>query len=195
MLRKNPAFCARRNELAPLRWDDVDLQWDSITIRDKADSKGGQEGTRTVPLTPYCKALLLGLRQSGVRRLDGTTPKASPWVFVSPTAASGHITEPRIAHNRALDAVGLPPLSLHGLRRSFGTLAEWVEVPTGVVAQIMGHKPSAIAEKHYRRRPLDLLRMWHTKIEAWILEQAQVEIPAKQEGKITPLVRKALTVA
>ena len=31
----------------------------------------------------------------------------------------------------------LPPLSLHGLRRSFGTLSEWVEVPAGIVAQIM----------------------------------------------------------
>ena len=39
----------------------------------------------------------------------------------------------------------------------------------------MGHKPSAIAEKHYRRRPLDLLRMWHVKIEAWMLEQAGIE--------------------
>jgi hypothetical protein len=45
------------------------------------------------------------------------------------------------------------------------------------VAQIMGHKPSAIAEKHYRRRPLDLLRMWHTRIEVWILEQACIEQP------------------
>ena len=51
----------------------------------------------------------------------------------------------------------------------------------GVVAQIMGHKPSAIAEKHYRRRPLDLLRMWHTRIEASILEQAGIEQP--EEGQ------------
>jgi len=54
-------------------------------------------------------------------------------------------------------------------------LAEWCEVPVGVVAQIMGHKPSATAEKHYRERPLDLLRMWHTRIETWILEQAGIE--------------------
>lgn len=76
-------------------------------------------------------------------------------------------------------------LSLHGLRRSFGTLAEWVECPVGVVAQIQGHKPSATAEKHYRRRPLDLLLMWHTKIEAWILEQAGIEQPG--EGQATGL--------
>ena len=41
----------------------------------------------------------------------------------------------------------------------------------------MGHKPSALAEKHYRRRPLDLLRLWHTKIEGWILEQAGIAQP------------------
>ena len=178
---------ARRNELAPLRWEDVDLQWDSLTIRDKAASKGGYDGTRTVPLTPYCKALLLGLRKSNVRRLDGTTPEISPFVFASATSATGHITEPRIAHNRALGDAGLPPLSLHGLRRSFSTLAEWVECPAGITAQIMGHRPSAIAEKHYRRRPLDLLRMWHTKIEGWILEQAGIEQPAveAQQKSIT----------
>jgi intergrase/recombinase len=49
----------------------------------------------------------------------------------------------------------------------------------GVVAQIMGHKPSAIAEKHYIRRPLDLLRMWHVKIESWVLKQAGIDfVPA-----------------
>ena len=46
----------------------------------------------------------------------------------------------------------------------------------------MGHKPSATAEKHYRVRPLDLLRQWHTKIEAWILEQAGIEQPAEDGG-------------
>jgi hypothetical protein len=45
----------------------------------------------------------------------------------------------------------------------------------------MGHKPSAIAEKHYRRRPLDLLRSWHVKIEAWILEQAGIEQASSEE--------------
>lgn len=94
--------------------------------------------------------------------------------FSSKASASGKIVEPRIAHNRALKSGKLPHLSLHGLRRSFGTLTEWIEVPTGIVAQIMGHKPSALAEKHYRRRPLDLLRKWHVRIEAWILEQATI---------------------
>lgn len=179
---------ARREELAGLRWDDVDFQWQSMTIKDKV------EGKRTIPLTPYVAGLLRDLK----RRSDTPPPEwrilhgqrirnsldawePSPWVFASKTAASGRLTEPRAAHNRALAAAGLPALSLHGLRRSFGTLAEWVECPAGVSAQIMGHKPSALAEKHYRRRPLDLLRMWHAKIEAWILEQAGIEHAHQEE--------------
>jgi integrase len=74
------------------------------------------------------------------------------------------------------------------LRRSFGTLSEWVELPAGVVAQIMGHKPSATAEKHYRRRPLDLLRQWHKKLEAWILTEAGLPVPAE---KAKPALRVA----
>lgn len=172
---------ARRNELTGLRWEEVDFQWNSITIRDKV------EGARTIPLTPYLANLLRDLQRRNetpptVRRLNalkeaGKPWEPSPWVFSSPTSASGRLEEPGVAHRKAIAAAGLPPVSLHGLRRSFGSLSEWCEVPVGVVAQIMGHKPSATAEKHYRERPLDLLRMWHSKIETWILEQAEIEQP------------------
>jgi len=155
---------ARRNELAALRWADVGFQWKSLTIRDKV------EGERTIPLTPYVEHLISWL------------PRRNAFVFSSPTAASGRIEEPRIQHVKALAAAALPALSLHGLRRSFGTLSEWVEVPAGIVAQIMGHKPSAIAEKHYIQRELDLLHLWHVKIEAWILEQAGIKFVPVQAG-------------
>ena len=96
------------------------------------------------------------------------------WVFRS-NSKSGKIIEPRSAYNRALVLAELPHISLHGLRRSFGTLAEWVEVPTGIVAQIMGQTQRS-CRKHYRRRPLDLLRKWHEKIETWILNEAGITI-------------------
>ena len=157
-----------------------------MAIRDKVD------GTRTVPLTPYVTELLLGLQLLNNKKPDekilkrmaarGKTWKPSVWVFSSETAASGRLQEPRIAHNKALEAAGLPSLSIHGLRRSFGTLAEWVECPAGISAQIMGHKPSALAEKHYRRRPLDLLRAWHTKIEGWILNEAGITQPTEADA-------------
>ena len=187
----------RRNELTALRWEDIDFRWNSLDIRDKAESKGGEDGRRTIPLTPFVRSLLLNLK-----RINETPPpkhrilngrkiendlaawKPSPWVFFSRTSESGHIEEPRMAHDRAVKAAGLPHLSVHGLRRSFGSLAEWCECPVGVVAQIQGHKPSATAEKHYRVRPLDLLRMWHSKIESWMLEQAGIQLrPASEVGQ------------
>lgn len=84
-----------------------------------------------------------------------------------------------LAHDKACTVAGIEGLTLHGLRRSFGTLTEWLETPAGIVAQIQGHKPSATAEKHYRVRPLDLLRLHHERIEAWILEQAGVQFDAE----------------
>ena len=150
---------ARRNELASLEWIDVDTQWHTAIIKDK------EEGNRTIPLTPYVELLLNNL------------PRKNKYVFPSPTAKSGRLTEPRKAHQAVIENAGIPNLSIHGLRRSFGTLAEWVECPAGISAQIMGHKPSAIAEKHYRRRPIDLLRKWHTQIEKFILDEAGIPQP------------------
>ena len=173
---------ARREEIARLRWADVDLDPGSMQISDTV------EGTRTIPITPYVKSLLLEQKRRNtapVVNMKGTAIRPpSPFVFPSTTAAAGYLVEPRIGHNKALEVAGLPHMTIHGLRRSFGTLAEWVEVPDGIVKQIMGHKPSGIAEKHYRRRPIDLLRKWHSKIEGFILEQAGIAQPKADSGKV-----------
>jgi integrase len=147
---------ARPGEVLSLRWEDINTQWKGISIRDKV------EGTREIPATPYMLHLLAAL------------PRRNEWVFSSSSSASGCLTEPNNPHTRACKAAGLDGLTLHGLRRSFSSLTEWLETPTGVVAQIQGHKPSATAEKHYKVRPLELLRLHHEKIESWMLEQAGV---------------------
>jgi integrase len=151
---------ARRGEVLALRWVDVDTQWKGLNIRDKV------EELRIIPLTPYVESLIAVL------------PRRNERVFSSPTSASGGITDPRKPHTLACMAAGLDGLTVHGLRRSFASLTEWLDVPAGVVAQIQGHKPSATAEKHYKRRPLELLRLHHEKIEAWMLEQAGVQFDA-----------------
>lgn len=152
---------ARPGEVMTLQWQDINTQWKGITIRDKV------EGERVIPLTPYVAHLLAAL------------PKRNEWIFSSPTSASGYLSEPTYPHTVACKVAGLDGLTLHGLRRSFKSLTEWLEVPTGIVAQIMGHKPSATAEKHYTVRPLELLRLHHEKIEAWMLEQAGIVFDAK----------------
>lgn len=153
---------ARRTEVLDMTWKDVDTRWNSLNIRDKI------EGERKIPLTPYVADLV-----DALPRLQ-----KNPYVFASPTAKAGRITDPRAGMDVACDAANIEGLTLHGLRRSFSSLTEWLEVPTGVVAQIQGHKPSATAERHYKRRPLDLLRVHHERIERWILEQGGFPAPS-----------------
>lgn len=155
---------ARAGEVLALRWNDINSKWRGMTIRDKV------EGTRVIPLTPYVSQLLASL------------PRRNEFVFSSTVSAGGTLVIPRNPHNDACKVAGIEDLTIHGLRRSFKSLTEWLEIPAGVVAQIMGHKPSATAEKHYTVRPLDLLRVHHEKIEAWILEQAGIMFNAKTES-------------
>ena len=145
---------ARRGEMQALKWVDVDFQWQKLNIKDKV------EGNRTIPLTPHLASLLQPL------------PRINEYVFSSPASKEGYIIGMTKPHLSAVKNAGLPHISIHGLRRSFATLSEWAEPPVGVVAQIMGHKQSAIAEKHYIQRSIDFLRMHHTRLETWILEQA-----------------------
>lgn len=171
----------RPGELLDLTWDDIGWTWHSLTIRDKV------EGDRTIPLTPYVESLLASLPRVprckwvfASARLAVSKGGAAPnWVV---TSASGRIAHPTSIATKVAAAAGVQGLTLHGLRRSFRSLSEWLEVPVGVVAQIMGHKPSATAEKHYTVRPLDLLRVHHERIEAWILEQAGIPLPAKKRS-------------
>ena len=152
---------ARPTEVLDLQWKDINYQWKGLTIRDKV------EGERVIPLTPYVWHLLAAL------------PRRNEWVFSSASAKGGRIVIARNNHHDACAVAGIDGLTVHGLRRSFKSLTEWLEIPAGVVAQIMGHKPSATAEKHYTVRPLDLLRVHHERIEAWILEQAGIVFDAK----------------
>ncbi len=156
---------ARREELASLTWANVDFRWRKLTLADKV------EDTRTIPLTAYMAHLL------------ATLPRHGPYVFAS-TGKAGRITDTRASHARALQSAGIERLTIHGLRRSFSLLGEAAGAPSGAIAQVMGHKPSATAEG-YRPRSIDALRPFLERIEAHILQLAGVQFDAQAEpGKL-----------
>lgn len=146
---------ARREEMAALTWANVDFQWRKLTIADKEDA------TRTIPLTPYLAQMLAAL------------PRVGPYVFAG-TGKTGHITDARNSHTKALQDAGIGHLTLHGLRRSFATLGEASGAPEGAIAQTMGHKPSAVADG-YKPRSIDALRPFLEHIESYILQLAGVQ--------------------
>lgn len=189
---------ARREELAALRWEEVNTQWRGLDLKDKIEER------RAVPLTPHVAHLLVGLPRrngwvfSNAQALAGDTKNAArrarhharkgiqaPEGDVSIGSASGRLVDPSIAHRRACAAAGLGRLTLHGLRRSFASLCEWLDIPGGIGAQIQGHAPQGVREQNCTRRPLDLLRVHHEKIEAWILRAAGVEFDAKAARLVT----------
>ena len=152
---------ARREELAGLTWANVDFRWHKLTIADKV------EATRVIPLTPYMAWLLAGL------------PRVNAFVFSSTMSASGRIAEPRAPHTDVLADAGIPHVSIHGLRRTFSLLGEAAGAPAGAIAQVMGHKPSAIAEG-YRPRSIDALRPYLALIEKFILDKAGIVFDAQK---------------
>ena len=156
---------ARREELAAMKWADVDFQWRKLTIADKV------EATRTIPLSPYLAQLL------------ATLPRSNEFVFAS-TGKAGRIADTRASHAKALQSASIEGLTIHGLRRSFSLLGEAAGAPAGAIAQVMGHKPSATAEG-YRPRSVDALRPFLEQIEAHILALAGVQFDPKAEpGKL-----------
>lgn len=153
---------ARREELAGLKWADVDFHWRKLTLADKVDA------TRTIPLTPYLSHLL------------ATLPRANEYVFAS-ASKSGRLSDTRASHSKALQSAGIDALTIHGLRRSFSLLGEAAGAPAGAIAQVMGHKPSATAEG-YRPRSIDALRPFLGSIESFILERAGVAFDPAAAG-------------
>lgn len=161
-------LCGPRSEsMRTLTYSQLDFKWKTISIWDKVE-----QADRIIPMTPYVEKLFNQLPRN----------PESDYIFWSDQSKSGHITDIRKGYYKALEDKGLPKFTVHDLRRSFSNLAEWLEIPTGVVAQIMGHKPSATAEKHYKDRPVDLLRLHHTKIENWILKEAGVIAAEENNG-------------
>jgi integrase len=162
---------ARREEMAAMKWADVDFQWRKLTIADKVES------TRTIPLTPYLAQLL------------ATLPRINEFVFAS-TGKAGRIADTRASHANALQSAAIEALTIHGLRRSFSLLGEAAGAPAGAIAQVMGHKPSATAEG-YRPRSVDALRPFLAQIEAHILKLAGVQFDAEAEPGKLALVQAA----
>ncbi len=153
----------RPGEARALTWDDIDTRFKTITF---ADTKAGE--SRTIGLTTYVAQLLDSL------------PRTSSLVFA--TQAGKKLSQCHKQLQRVAEWAGIDYVSEHGLRRSFGTLAEWCDLPSGVTAQIMGHKPSAIAEKHYRVRPVGMLREFHARIERFIIENAGLSLENGQSN-------------
>jgi integrase len=138
----------RISEFLALRWGDVDLAGGWLTVRkSKTDA-----GRRKVKIRAVLRDVL-----AGQRPLD-----ADPAAFVFGTAAGKPQNASNVRRrvlgkaveraNERLQEAGeapLPPLTPHGLRRSFASLLYGIGEPPPVVMQEMGHTDPALALSIY----------------------------------------------
>lgn len=113
----------RRNEAACLTWDQVDLRARLLTLTENKASR-----TLQLPLSDYLLDLLVARRAIGL---------AGPWVFPA-NSRSGHIEEPRAALEVVAEACGIW-VSVHGLRRTFITIAESCDLSAYALKALVNH--------------------------------------------------------
>lgn len=167
----------RPGELRSLRWSDIES--DRITIRrtmtrdaDDRPTVGSQTKTgriRTVALTPAAADALKRWRkrqaelQMAARRWD-----PAGYVFTSQYGGPLSATTWQKRHKRLIDALKVPPITLHGTRHTFATISLERNVHPKIVAEMMGHSSIETTLNRYSHVRLDLQQAAANALDAAI---------------------------
>ena len=148
----------RRSEVLGLRWRDVDLQTGLLSVRWVRTTVGYRVVEKSPKTADSCRTLSIGaldgllelLRELQVqRRQDGVpcspddylvlNPEGEPW---HPNVLSAHLTD-FVAQRH------LPPITFHGLRHTFASMANSARVPMYQISRAMGHSSPSITQRIY----------------------------------------------
>ncbi|WP_282027622.1 tyrosine-type recombinase/integrase [Ruegeria faecimaris] len=144
----------RRNEIASLRWEYLDLPGQALHI---PKTKNGDP--LDLPLSDYLSNLLLNRK-----RVVGK----SPWVFPS-CGRSGHLVETKKFTQRVTERSGVA-FTLHDLRRTFITIAESLDIPHYALKRLLNHRLSGDVTAGYIVSDTERLRAPVTAVSTKILE-------------------------
>ena len=189
MTRENKTGCdyllttlltgARKVECSKLHWSELLDERERLTRSwvdlDKGTvffykTKNGLD--HLLPIGPCLVNLLRRRQEEAAERFgeEGVTHAARKWVFPARNKQSraGHYKEAKDLLERIRDIAGIPVLTRHDLRRSFGTVLEALEAPLSVSKRFMNHGQ---AETHNRYTQAEWERMkgWMERIEESIL--------------------------
>ena len=172
----------RREEIVGLTWACVDFRQKRVEIRHVRTSAGNavvekQPKTATSRRTLHMPEELeetLGRerdRQWKLREFLGHTYPNQGYVF---SLEDGNPVRPNYASDlftKFIRANGLPPLTLHGLRHSFASIANAKGIPMYDIGKALGHSSPATTSKIYTHLldpdHRDLLeRMWEREEDA-----------------------------
>lgn len=168
----------RREEIVGLTWDHVDFNNKKIEICEVRTSAGKEVVTkepktatskRTLYMPPEIEDVLLREqeKQQKFKEFFGRAYQDSGYVF---TYEDGRAFRPNYASDlftKFIKDNNLPPLTLHGLRHSFASIANAKGIPMFDIGKALGHSSPATTSKIYTHL-LDadhrdmLQKMWET---------------------------------
>ena len=149
----------RRNEIASLRWDHIDLDGRALHL---PKTKNGDP--LDLPLSSYLVDLL------AKRKAIAATSK-SPWVFPS-ASASGHLVETKKFSDRVTARSGVA-FTLHDLRRTFITIAESLDISHYALKRMLNHRISGDVTAGYIVSDVERLRAPVAAVAARIVSLSQ----------------------
>jgi integrase len=156
-------------ELRGLRWGDVDLTGELVTVR-RSKTEAGE---RVIPLTPDAIAALMEMRERAALLGDVLSGH-----FVFPACENGHVhpTRPqtswRTAWRKLTRAAGLPQLRFHDLRHQAITELAESQANEEIIRSIAGHVSPRMLH-HYS----------HIRLEA---KRRALEVLSQPGGSIRP---------
>lgn len=149
----------RRNEIASLRWEHIDLRERALHI---PRTKNGD------PLDLPLSDFLVGL----LRERQGQAG-TSPWVFPS-TGRKGHIVETKKFTARVTERSGVT-FTLHDLRRTFITIAESLDIPHYALKRLLNHRLSGDVTAGYIVSDMERLRGPVSLVAAKVLKNVAAD--------------------
>ncbi|MGL4637187.1 MAG: tyrosine-type recombinase/integrase [Beijerinckiaceae bacterium] len=150
----------RRNEIATLRWEHIDLIGRTLTV---PATKNGDP--LVLPLSDFLVDLIAGRRE-----MVGQ----SEWMFPGP-GVTGHIVETKSFTRRVSEASGVS-FSLHDLRRTFITVAESLDIPAYALKRLLNHRTDGDVTGGYIVMNVDRLRGPVDRVAARIQELAETKV-------------------
>lgn len=150
----------RKGELLGLRWEDVDLESRTLTVRQALVSVKGkavigppktQRSRRTIPLMLQAGDALLYRRhqQEREREAAGTAWQDSGLVFTTPLGGLIHPQNLRRAIESAVKKAGVRRLTPHGFRHTFASVALASGIHPKIVQEMLGHASSELTMDVY----------------------------------------------
>lgn len=150
----------RREEIMGLTWEHIDFEQKVIKIAEARTMAGNQiitkdpktaTSTRTLYMSPDIEDVLRRERekQQSYKEVLGDSYQDSGYVF---THEDGRPVRPNYASELFTKFVKdneLPPLTLHGLRHSFASIANAKGIPMFDIGKALGHSSPATTSKIY----------------------------------------------